>query len=151
MRLYLDDCRMEYVRCFFDLYPVDGVTCNPSILKKCGRPPVEVLTEIRNFIGKEKELMVQVVSASSADMIREAYRIIEIIGNGKYYVKLPAVPQGIKAIKALSKEGVHTVATGIHGVPQGLLAANAGAEIIAPYICRIDNLEKGKLFWIFRF
>lgn len=140
MKLYLDDCRMEKVKELFDLYPVDGVTSNPSVLKKCGRPPVEVLKEVRQFIGKDKMLMAQVISTTAKDMIKEAHRIIEIIGDENYFVKIPAVPQGIKAIKALSKEGINTNATGIYSVSQGLLAANAGAKAMAPYISRIDNL-----------
>ena len=98
MKLYLDDCRMEKIRELFDLYPVDGVTSNPSVLKKCGRQPVEVLTEVRSFIGKDKMLMAQVVSTTAEDMIKEAHRIIEIIGDENYFVKIPSVPQGIKAI-----------------------------------------------------
>ncbi len=140
MKLYLDDCRMEKIQELFDLYPVDGVTSNPTVLKKCGRQPMEVLKEVRSFIGNDKMLMAQVISTSAEDMIKEAHKIIEIIGTENYFVKIPAVPQGIKAIKALSKEGIRTNATGIYSVSQGLLAANAGAKAMAPYISRIDNL-----------
>lgn len=145
MKLYLDDCRIEKIKELFDLYPVDGVTSNPSVLKKCGKPPVEVLTEVRKFIGKDKMLMAQVISTTAEDMIKEAHRIIEIIGDENYFVKIPAVPQGIKAIKALSKEGIQTNATGIYSVSQGLLAANAGAKAMAPYISRIENLGEDGL------
>lgn len=140
MKLYLDDCRMEKIEELFDLYPVDGVTSNPSVLKKYGKPPIEVLKEVRQFIGKDKMLMAQVISTSAEDMIKEAHKIVDIIGDKNYFVKIPAVPQGIKAIKALSKEGINTNATGIYSVSQGLLAANAGAKAMAPYISRIDNL-----------
>lgn len=140
MKLYLDDCRIEKIQELFDLYPVDGVTSNPTVLKKCGRQPVEVLKKVRGLIGKDKMLMAQVISTSAEDMIREAYRIAEIIGPEYFFVKIPAVPQGIKAIKALSKEGIPTNATGIYSVSQGLMAANAGAKAMAPYISRIDNL-----------
>lgn len=146
MKLYLDDCRMDKIKELFDLYPVDGVTSNPSVLKKCGQPPVEVLKEVRSFIGKDKMLMAQVISTKAEDMIAEAHRIVEIIGNENYFVKIPAVPQGIKAIKALSAEGINTNATGIYSISQGLLAANAGAKAMAPYISRIDNLGGDGLY-----
>ncbi|MGN0292986.1 MAG: transaldolase family protein [Lachnospiraceae bacterium] len=140
MKLYLDDCRMDEIRKLMDLYPVDGITSNPSVLKKSGRNPVEVLTEIRNYIGNDAMLMTQVISTEAEQMVKEAHRIVEIIGDKNYFVKLPANPQGIKAIKQLSKEGIMCNATAIYSVSQGLLAANAGAKAMAPYITRIDQL-----------
>ena len=142
MKLYIDDVRVEKLKELIDLYPVDGVTSNPSVLMRGGRPPVEVLKEIRSMIGLEKMLMAQVISTQAEDMIREAHRLLEILGASgeNYFVKLPANPQGIKAIKALSAEGIRCNATGIYSVAQGLLAANAGALAMATYISRIDNL-----------
>ena len=142
MKLYIDDVRTEKLKELIDLYPVDGVTSNPSVLMRGGRPPVEVLKELRCMIGPEKMLMAQVISTQAEDMIREAHRLMEILGadGENYFVKLPANPQGIKAIKALSAEGIRCNATGIYSVAQGLLAANAGALAMATYISRIDNL-----------
>lgn len=142
MKLYIDDVRVEKLTELLDLYPVDGVTSNPSVLKRGNRPPVEVLREIRRIIGPDRMLMAQVVSTDAEDMIREAHRLVELLGGDgeNYFVKLPANPQGIKAIKALSAEGIRCNATGIYSVAQGLLAANAGAKAMAPYISRIDNL-----------
>ena len=140
MKLYIDDCRMDKICKVFDLYPMDGVTSNPTVLKRNGRPPVETLREIRKFIGPDKMLMTQVISTDADDMVREAHKIVDIIGDGQYFVKLPALPQGIKAIKVLSEEGIHCNATGIYSISQGLLAAHAGAKAMAPYINRIDNL-----------
>lgn len=140
MKLYIDDVNLDKIKELWDLYPVDGVTSNPSILKKGGKAPLEVLSEIREFIGPDKDLMTQVISTNAEDMIKEAHRITEVIGKEHTYVKLPANKQGIKAIKTLKKEGYHICATAIYTVAQGLLAAQAGAEYVAPYINRIDNL-----------
>ena len=84
--------------------------------------------------------MTQVISTEAEGMVKEAYRITEVIGKEHTYVKVPANPQGLKAIKALKKEGFLLCATGIYTVAQGFLAAQAGADYVAPYINRIDNL-----------
>ncbi|MDD3185408.1 MAG: transaldolase family protein [Anaerostipes sp.] len=140
MKLFIDDLDIEKVKELWDLYPVDGVTSNPTILSKTGRQPLEVLKEIREFIGSNKTLMTQVVSTNAEGMIAEAKVITDAIGKENTYVKVPANPQGLKAIKTLKKEGYQICATGIYTVAQGFLAAQAGADLVAPYINRIDNL-----------
>ena len=143
MKLYIDDARLDVIEKVMDYYPVDGVTTNPSVLKKAGVPPVERLREIRAFIGQDKMLMSQVVSTTAEGMVAEAHVLKEIIADEAeehYFVKLPAVPEGIKAIKQLAAEGMRCNATGIYSVTQGLVAMEAGAKAIAPYVNRIDNL-----------
>lgn len=143
MKFYIDDVRFDVVNKVMDLYPVDGVTSNPSVLKNAGAEPVGRLREIRALIGQEKMLMSQVVSTDAESMVREAHVLKDIIADEageNYFVKLPAVPQGIKAIKQLAAEGVRCNATGIYSVTQGLVAMGAGAKAIAPYVNRIDNL-----------
>ncbi len=143
MKLYIDDARLDVLERVFDIYPVAGVTSNPSVLKNCGKPPVEQLRAIREFIGEDKMLMSQIVSTKAEDMVREAHALKEVIADKtekNYFVKLPANEQGIKAIKQLSQEGVRCNATGIYSTTQVLLAAEAGAKTCAPYVNRIDNL-----------
>lgn len=142
MKLYIDDVNLDKVKKLWDLYPVDGVTSNPTILKKNGEEPLETLKKIREFIGAEKELMTQVVSTLAEDMVKEAYVITKAIGKRNTYVKVPTNAQGIKAIKLLKNEDpqIQICATGIYTVAQGFLAAQAGADFVAPYINRIDNL-----------
>lgn len=143
MKFYIDDVRIDVVAEVMDLYPVNGVTSNPSVLKAAGASPAERLREVRALIGQEKMLMSQVVSTTAEDMVREARVLKDVIADEAgecYFVKIPAVPQGIKAIKQLSVEGIRCNATGIYSVTQGLIAAEAGAKAIAPYVNRIDNL-----------
>lgn len=143
MELYLDDARMDVIEKIMDIYPVSGITSNPSVLKKAGAEPVQRLREIRKFIGEDRMLMSQVVSTKAEDMVREAHVLKDIIADKKgehYFVKLPANEQGIKAIKQLAKEGLRINGTGIYSVTQGYLAAEAGAKALAPYVNRIDNL-----------
>ncbi|MBD5550008.1 MAG: fructose-6-phosphate aldolase [Lachnospiraceae bacterium] len=140
MKLFIDDLNLEKVRELWDLYPVDGVTSNPTILARTGGNPLEVLKEVRAFIGPDKILMTQVISEKAEDMLAEAKVITDAVGREHTYVKVPATPQGIKAVKLMKKEGYQVCATAVYTVGQGLLAAQAGADLVAPYISRIDNL-----------
>lgn len=139
MKFIIDDADTAKIRTLCDLYPVDGVTTNPSILAKSGRNPYDVLSEIRSIIGPDAELHVQVVSRTAEDMVEEAHAIRSKI-KGYTFVKIPTTPQGLKAMKMLHAEGVNITATAIYTPMQAFLAAKAGASYAAPYVNRIDNL-----------
>lgn len=142
MKLYIDDLNFDKIKELWDCYPVDGVTSNPTILKKSGRQPLEVLQEIRAFIGPDKDLMTQVISTDAEGMAKEAQVITKAIGKKNTYVKVPSNPQGLKAIKLIKAQDkdIQICATGVYTVAQGFLAAQAGADYVAPYVNRIDNL-----------
>lgn len=139
MKLLIDDARISNIKAIYDQYPVDGVTSNPTILTKCGKQPYEALEEIREFIGTEAELHVQVISETAEGMLKEAHKILKVLGSNTF-IKIPVVPEGLKAIRALSNEGVHITATAIYTPMQAFLAGKAGADYAAPYVNRIDNL-----------
>ena len=138
MKLLIDDANIEKIKKLYDLYPIDGVTTNPSILAKSKRNPYEVLKEIREFIGDD-ELHAQVLSRTAKGMIEEAHKMAEILGKNTF-IKVPSIPEGFKAMKALSKEGFKITATAIYTPMQAYLAAKSGADYAAPYVNRIDNL-----------
>ena len=99
MKLCIDDANVAKIRKIYEYYPVDGVSTNPSILAKTGRSPYEVLKEIRSIVG-DGELFVQAVSPDAEGIVREAHRIVKETGEGTL-VKIPCVPEGFKAMKAL--------------------------------------------------
>lgn len=139
MKLCIDDADVEKIRHIYEYYPVDGVSTNPSILAKTGRPPFEVLKEIRSIIGEEGELFVQAVSLNAEGMIKEARCIVAALGKTTL-VKIPCTPEGFKAMKQLKTEGIRFIGTAIYTPMQGFLATKCGAEYVAPYVNRIDNL-----------
>lgn len=139
MKLIIDDVNIEKIKDIYNTFPIDGVTSNPSIIHKYGKKPYEILKEIREFIGENAELHVQVISDKSEDMIKEAHKIIEQFGRNTY-IKIPVTREGLKAIKALSKEKINITATAIYTQMQAYLAGKAGAKYAAPYVNRIDNL-----------
>lgn len=139
MLICIDDANIEKIKKIYELYPVDGVSTNPSILAKTGRPPYEVLKEIRQIIGDEGELFVQATGATAELMLEEARRIVAETGSNTL-VKIPCIPEGFKAMKLLHNEGIRFIGTAIYTAMQGFLAAKCGAEYVAPYVNRIDNM-----------
>lgn len=139
MTFLIDDADIERIKALYNYYPIDGVTTNPSILAKYGKNPYEALFAIREFIGNKAALHVQVVSTTAEDMVREGRKIERMLGNNTY-IKIPTIPEGLKAMQILRGEGYHVTATAIYTPMQAYLAAKAGAEYAAPYVNRIDNL-----------
>lgn len=139
MKFIIDDADIEKIRELYATFAVDGVTTNPTILAKSGKQPFEILKEIRDFIGPEAELHVQVVAADAEGMLEEAHRIRKELGINTY-VKVPTTKEGLKAMKALKKDGTNVTATAIYTQMQAYLAGKAGADYAAPYVNRIDNL-----------
>lgn len=139
MKFLIDNADIGKIKQIRNYYPVDGVSTNPSILAAGGRSPYEVLMEIRELIGQGSELHVQVVSAVAEDMVREGLAILEKLGSSTY-IKIPAIPEGLKAMRMLSAEGHNVTATAIYTPMQAYLAGKAGADYAAPYVNRIDNM-----------
>ncbi len=139
MKLVIDDANFAAIKKLYEYYPIDGVTTNPSILAKTGQKPYELLSDIRAFLGEDAELHVQAVSRKAEDMVREGIEICDRLGKSTY-IKIPAIPEGIKAIKALSALGYRTTGTCVYTPMQAFMAAKAGACYVAPYVNRIDNL-----------
>lgn len=139
MKFIIDDVDIAKIKDIYNTFAVDGVTTNPSILAKSGRQPYEVLTEIREFIGPDAELHVQVIAPDAEGMVRDGHRIVEVLGKNTY-VKVPTTKEGLRAMKLLHAEGIRVTATAIYTRMQAFLAAKAGADYAAPYVNRIDNL-----------
>ena len=141
MKFLVDHADIQKIKEVYRVFPMDGVSTNPSILAASGRQPFDVLKEIREFIGTKADLHVQVVGRTADAMMEDAERIRKELG-ASTYVKIPVNEEGLVAIKTLRKEdkGVRITATAVYTAMQGFLAAKAGANFVAPYVNRIDNL-----------
>ena len=139
MELYIDDANISEIRRLIDIYPIDGVTTNPSILSKTGKDPVEVLKDIRKVLGRDARIFAQTIPTDAEGMIRDGHALIKLLGKHTV-VKIPSVPEGFKAIRELSQEGISTCGTVVYTPMQAYLAAKSGADYVAPYINRIDNM-----------
>jgi len=131
--IYLNCENPEVVKKYFDLYPfLAGVTTNPAMISRLGRTDYfNILKEIREVIGNKK-LFAQVISHDYNEIIEEAM-LIRRAGGENTIVKIPAMEFGIKAIHTLTEMGIRTLGTLVCSTIQGVMAIQAGAEIVVPF------------------
>lgn len=140
MEFIVDTVNLEEIKDAVEHMPIVGVTSNPSIVKQTNPENFfEHMRKIREIIGMERSLHVQVISKNSDEMVAEAHRILKEIDD-QVYIKVPVSYEGIKAIKALKAEGVKLTATAVYDLMQAYMALAAEADYIAPYVNRIGNL-----------
>lgn len=139
MRILLDTANLDDIRYFNTYYPIEGVTTNPTILAKEGGDVVAQLKAIREIIGDDKELHVQVTETEFDKIIEEAKLIVDYFGINTF-VKIPVTDVGLRATKYLSDRGIGVTVTAVLTAAQAMLASNAGASYVAPYISRSENL-----------
>lgn len=145
MKFFLDTANVDQIKRINDLGLCDGVTTNPSLIKKEGRDFKEVVTEIASIV--DGPISAEVTSYNYEEMVKEALEISKWAEN--IVVKIPMTEDGLKAINTLSKKGIKTNCTLIFSVSQGLMAAKAGATYISPFVGRIDDMgeEGGELIY----
>jgi transaldolase len=136
MKIFLDTANLDEIRKGADWGIVDGVTTNPSLIAKEGRPIEEQVARICDIV--DGDISAEVVATDCANMISEGLKLAKIHKN--IVVKLPLTRDGIKACSALSKEGIRVNVTLCFQAGQALLAAKAGAYIISPFVGRIDDM-----------
>ncbi|EDW4548299.1 fructose-6-phosphate aldolase [Salmonella enterica subsp. salamae] len=136
MELYLDTANVAEVERLARIFPIAGVTTNPSIVAASKESVWDVLPRLQNAIGEEGTLFAQTMSRDAKGMVEEAKRLNNAIPS--IVVKIPVTAEGLAAIKLLKKEGIVTLGTAVYSASQGLLAALAGAKYVAPYVNRVD-------------
>ncbi len=136
MKIFLDTANLDEIRKGAEWGIVDGVTTNPSLIAKEGRPIEEQVARICDII--DGDISAEVVATEASLMISEGLKLAKIHKN--IVVKLPLIRDGIKACSALAKEGIRTNVTLCFQAAQALLAAKAGAYIISPFVGRIDDM-----------
>ena len=140
MELLLDTANLEAIRKYCDYYNIIGVTTNPSILSREKGPFFETCARIREIIGQEKQLHVQVTGRSCEEMLKEAEVITQRLGKD-VYIKVPVIEEGVKAMKLMKARGLRVTATAVVSVQQAFLAGSVGADYVAPYVNRMENLS----------
>jgi len=138
MKFFIDTADVAEIREAHELGLVDGVTTNPSLIAKSGRLFKDVITEITGIV--DGPISAEVVSLDHDGMIAEAEELAKIHPN--IVIKLPMTPEGLKATKTLSREGIKTNVTLIFTPMQALLAAKAGATYVSPFVGRLDDISQ---------
>ncbi len=135
MKFFIDTASVDEIKQAMDWGILDGVTTNPTHISKEGRKFRELVEEICAICPGP--VSAEVVATDAEGMVREARDINKIADN--IVVKIPTIPEGVKAIKLLKEEGIKTNATLIFSAAQGLLVAKAGATYASPFVGRLDN------------
>ena len=136
MELYLDTANVAEVERLARVFPIAGVTTNPSIIAASRESIWSVLPRLQKAIAPRGTLFAQTMSRDAGGMVAEAKRLSNALPD--IVVKIPVTAEGLVAIKALKNEGITTLGTAVYSAAQGLLAALAGASYVAPYVNRVD-------------
>lgn len=139
MIYFLDTADVAAIARLCDLYPVAGVTTNPTLIAREKRPFPDIIKDIRAVIGDGAMLHVQVTGSDADTMVAEARKLADLVGAG-FHPKVPVTAEGIKAIRRLAGLGFRVTATAIVTAQQALMAAVAGAAFTAPYVNRLDMI-----------
>jgi transaldolase len=137
MKLFLDTAVVEEIRQANELGVIDGITTNPTLIKRSGRDFGEVIREIASIV--DGPISGEVNSLDAKGMIEEGRVIAKIHPN--MVVKLPLSDQGLIACKKLTSEGIRTNVTLIFTANQALLAMKAGASFVSPFLGRLDDIS----------
>lgn len=137
MKLYLDTANVKEIQEGAHLGLIDGVTTNPSLVAKEGRSFKEMLLEICKMV--DGPISAEVVGVESEAMIKEGQDLAKVHKN--IVVKVPLIPEGLRATKQLSSEGIRVNVTLCFSPTQALLAAKAGAWCVSPFIGRLDDVS----------
>ena len=147
MRFLIDTFSPEAAAQILQSFPAEGVTTNPAIICRERADLKQTLLALRGVLG-DKMLHVQTMQREANAMAEEALRLREKLSSkpdgSDFYIKLPCLPEGIKACMRLKEEGVHVTMTAIFSPVQALSAARAGADFVAPYVNKLDDAGEGE-------
>lgn len=136
MKIFLDTANLESIKKYNDMGLLDGITTNPSLLAKEGGDPQKTMEEIVRIIKGDVSL--EVVNTEYSGMLDEGHRLRKYGKN--VVVKCPMTPDGLRACKTLSSEGIPVNITLVFSPNQAILAAKAGAKYVSPFIGRLDDI-----------
>ena len=139
MRFFIDTANVDEIRQANDMGIICGVTTNPSLIAKEGRDFKEVIKEITSIVDGPISGEVKATTTQAEDMVKEGREIAAIHPN--MVVKIPMTPEGLKAVKTLTAEGIKTNVTLVFSAGQALLAARAGATYVSPFLGRLDDIS----------
>jgi len=139
MKIFIDTANPEEIRKAYEMGVIDGVTTNPTLISKEGRPFESLIGEICGII-QGLPISLEVIGLKAEEMIEEAQRLSKMGSN--IVVKIPMTPEGLKAIKILVGQGIKTNTTLVFSPTQALLAAKAGTTYVSPFIGRLDDISQ---------
>ena len=142
MKFFLDTANIEEIKQGMSFGVIDGITTNPTLVAKEKRPFRDHIIEICEIV-KNGEVSAEVVSTDTANILREAREIATWHPN--VIVKIPTIPDGVRALSILSKEKIRVNMTLVFSAPQALIVAKAGAYFVSPFLGRLDDIASDGL------
>jgi transaldolase len=136
MKIFIDSGDIAEIRDAVAMGAIDGVTTNPSLLAKAGKPIKTAIAEICEVVSGP--VSAEVLSTDTESILREGRELSKIHPN--VVVKVPLLMDGLKAVHTLKSEGIKTNVTLCFSASQALLAAKAGATYISPFVGRLDDI-----------
>ncbi|MFP3206858.1 MAG: fructose-6-phosphate aldolase [Hydrogenobaculum sp.] len=137
MQFFIDTANIDEIKQAIDWGILDGVTTNPTLAAKTGRPFMDIVKDILSIVDGPVSL--ETVSLDTEGMVKEGRFLAELGDN--VVVKIPMTKEGIKAVNILEEEGIPTNVTLIFTPMQALIAAKAGASYVSPFIGRLDDIS----------
>ncbi len=136
MKFFIDTADIDDIRDLASTGLLDGVTTNPSLIKKAGKDFIPLIAEICDVV--DGPVSAEVAATDFDTMLKEAHKLRAIADN--VAVKVPLTPDGLKVCKSLSDEGTQVNVTLCFSAAQAILAAKAGAAFISPFVGRLDDI-----------
>ena len=137
MKFFIDTADINEIKAALEIGIIDGVTTNPSLIAKTGKDFKTVVDEICAVV--DGPISVEAVSMDAEGLIKEARELSKV--NKNIVVKIPMTEEGLKAVKKVNQEGIHTNVTLVFSPTQAILAAKAGATYISPFVGRLDDIS----------
>lgn len=144
MKFFLDTANLDEIKKYATWGMVDGVTTNPTLVAKEGVSLEKRIKEIAKVVNGP--ISAEVIATDVKGMIAEGRRYAKWHKN--VYVKVPCTPEGLQAVKIFKKEGIKTNVTLVFSAPQALLVAKAGANLVSPFIGRLDDIGQDGMWLI---
>jgi len=141
LKLFIDSANIDEIKQANDLGVICGVTTNPSLIAKEGRDFRQVVREICDIV--DGPISAEVISLKAEEMVEEAKPLAALHPN--IIIKVPMIPEGLKATKLLTALGIKTNVTLVFSAAQALLAARAGATYVSPFLGRLDDVGQDGL------
>ena len=141
MKIFLDSANLLFIKKYNDMGIIDGITTNPTLLSRERDNPAMLMREIVSIVKGPVSL--EVTATQTEEMVEQAHRLRKYGQN--VIVKIPMIPDGLKAVRQLTREGIPTNVTLVFSANQALLAAKAGASYVSPFIGRLDDIGQDGL------
>ena len=138
MKIFLDTADIDLIGQYYGTGLIDGVTTNPTLIKKSGKDPEDVYRELA-LMGVD-DISMEIVTDDSYEFLKEGRRLKEKFGEITT-IKVPCTPEGLKGCKLLSKEDIRVNVTLIFSAAQAVLASKAGAAYVSPFVGRVDDIS----------